>query len=160
MSGSDDFSWLPSHYGVCRFEMTFIRSFRLMRVLIVWFHLRRLRVSRPRGPQPESLYFPRSLRYLAARCVVLHSLSKSNLPQELLILCSEIDPMSPCCEEKQRACAQESLGGNINIGMFRDFPDVLCSPQPTPGPMFHTNLIQQVNTYLSKSFYRYNFVPI
>lgn len=105
-------------------------------------------------PPPEYLYFPATLKQICCSLIIRANIPSSSLPEELRVYIEELrakgsDPF----EMKLRSCAQEDLGGAINIGRFQDYPNILMEPQPTPGKIFATNLIEQASAviqFLSK----------
>ncbi len=102
-------------------------------------------------PPNEVLFFPVSLSQLAARVVTGNNISQDRLPEELRELCSTVRKLNSNGRfiAKDRSCAIEEIQGAIKIGNFGDFPEAICEPQKTPGPMFQTDLIQQARSVMS-----------
>lgn len=96
----------------------------------------------------ESLYFPVSLKLLVAAVVRKHHLPLSALPQELKALVSCINEPTPLFVAKTRSCAQEEANGDISFGSFRMFPTILLEPQPSPGYLFRTNMLDQARAVM------------
>lgn len=110
--------------------------------------MRRRTPSPARIPE-EYLYFPTSLKQICAVAIIRNKTDTKKLPEELIFLIENLrEENAQPFEMKSRICAQEDIGGAINVGAFTKFPDVLMNPQPTPGKMFETDLVAQASAVI------------
>lgn len=139
-----EYSWVPTHYRVCRYitttkrecELTLARKMAMPRELI-----------EIKAPE-EALYFPLSLKMLVASSVRKHSLPLSRLPEELKVLVNSTNAGIPHYVTKNRTCAQDEVNGDINVGNFGMFPTALFEAQATPGYLFRTNMLEQARAVM------------
>ncbi len=89
------------------------------------------------------LYFPHSLKFLAAGAVKRHKIPLDKLPGELKEFCRTAKGLKNKSIAKDRTCASPSVGGAITIGGFSEFPFAICEPQLQ---MFYTDIIAQARS--------------